>query len=66
MMDRNGSDEEEEDYDMNKAGIYRPPRVAAVPYSEGPPKGTELLFYPSRSLIRFTKAKKRNEFLRRI
>lgn len=45
-MDRNGSDdgeEEEDDYDMNRAGIYRPPRVAAMPYSEAPAKGASLL-----------------------
>lgn len=41
-MDRNGSDEDEEevdDFDMNRAGIYRPPRIAAMPYSDAPTKG---------------------------
>ena len=52
-MDRNGSDGEDEqpddgdDYELNRAGIYRPPRVAAMPYSEGLPKGS--FFVPTHS-----------------
>lgn len=45
MMDRNGSDNgsgDEDEYDTNRSGIYRPPRVAAMPYSEGPAKGSFL------------------------
>lgn len=45
-MDRNGSEDgsaDEDEYDTNRAGIYRPPRVAAMPYTEGPAKGKPLL-----------------------
>ncbi|ORY90754.1 hypothetical protein BCR35DRAFT_274744 [Leucosporidium creatinivorum] len=50
MMDRhgseNGSDEEDEEEAAAKSGVYRPPRVAAMPYTEGPAKGKK----PKRAL----------------
>lgn len=46
-MDRNGSDNgsgDEDDHDTSRSGIYRPPRVAAMPYLEGPAKGKSFAF----------------------
>ncbi|KAK4699661.1 U3 small nucleolar ribonucleoprotein LCP5, partial [Phenoliferia sp. Uapishka_3] len=48
VMDRHGSDDDVsdnggDDYDASRAGIYRPPRVAAMPYTEGPQKGSPTL-----------------------
>lgn len=46
VSDRHGSDDDgehpgsDDDSYPSRAGIYRPPRVAAMPYSEAPAKGT--------------------------
>ncbi|GAA5876824.1 hypothetical protein JCM1840_002056 [Sporobolomyces johnsonii] len=41
VLDRTASDEEDEDAEEggDRSGVYRPPRLAAMPYSEAPAKG---------------------------
>ncbi|BGP18997.1 hypothetical protein JCM10213_009294 [Rhodosporidiobolus nylandii] len=39
ILDRTQSDVEDEEEAEERAGVYRPPRVAAMPYTEAPAKG---------------------------
>ncbi|GAA5875261.1 hypothetical protein JCM8547_006882 [Rhodosporidiobolus lusitaniae] len=39
MLDRDASDGEDEEERAERSGVYRPPRVAAMPYMEAPAKG---------------------------
>ncbi|GAA5829057.1 hypothetical protein JCM11251_004110 [Rhodosporidiobolus azoricus] len=39
VLDRTASDVEDEEEAQERAGVYRPPRVAAMPYTEAPAKG---------------------------
>lgn len=46
VLDRTVSEDEEEEEAEERSGVYRPPRLAAMPYVEGPAKGAlaSLLF----------------------
>ncbi|GAA6006137.1 hypothetical protein JCM10207_000535 [Rhodosporidiobolus poonsookiae] len=39
VLDRTASDVEDEEEAAERSGVYRPPRVAAMPYTEAPAKG---------------------------
>lgn len=39
MLDRTQSEEEDEIEAEERSGVYRPPRLAAMPYVEAPAKG---------------------------
>lgn len=47
VLDRTQSEEDEDIEAEERSGVYRPPRVAAMPYIEGPAKGAST----SRSLV---------------
>ncbi|KAK4052141.1 hypothetical protein OIV83_002435 [Microbotryomycetes sp. JL201] len=57
MVDRGGvSDDgrasaDEDDDDRPKSGVYRPPRVSAMPYAEGPAKGKKAKRPPTSHLV---------------
>ncbi|KAM0787914.1 hypothetical protein ACM66B_006121 [Microbotryomycetes sp. NB124-2] len=44
-----GRDSADEDGDRPKAGVYRPPRVSAMPYTEAPAKGSKKVKRPPTS-----------------